>query len=98
VPFSEKRNPQLNTPIVFYHYTPGSPYLSGTTGANFGSSLTGYNNANNFQLGSNHPGIEMTGIKKTKWSDGFFRYTLDAVWNNPSSTTSPVGTLVNPAT
>ncbi len=93
VPFSEKRSPTLNTPFVMYHYVPGAVYTSGTL--NTGTSTIfnpGYLNPNQFGIGDNQPGIELTGIKKTKATEGFFRYTLDALFVNPS-TSSPLGPL-----
>ncbi len=94
VPFSEKRSPTVNTRFVMYHYVPGMPYTSGTlnTTSNFSTVNPGYLNPNQFGLGDNQPGIELTGIKKTKWSNGFFRYALDAVYTSPS-TSSPLGPL-----
>ena len=91
VPFSEKRSPTLNTSFVMYHYVPGVPYTSGTVTA--GSSFPingGYLNPNQFGIGDNQPGIELTGLTKTKATGGFFRYTLDALFTNPS-TSSPLG-------
>lgn len=82
VPFSEKRSPTLNTSIVMYHYLPGAAYTSGTM---IPPTLAGYGSANNFGIGNNQPGIELTGIKKTNWSKGFFRYTLDGLFTNPST-------------
>jgi hypothetical protein len=93
VPFSEKRSPTLNTNIVMYHYVPGAVFTSGTLNTGTSGILNGgYLNPNQFGIGDNQPGIELTGIKKTKATGGFFRYTLDAVFTNPS-TSSPLGPL-----
>jgi hypothetical protein len=91
VPFSEKRSPSLNTSYAMYHYVPGVAYTSGTLkpGGTFPIN-GGYLNPNQFGLGDNQPGIELTGITKTKATGGFFRYTLDALFTNPS-TSSPLG-------
>lgn len=98
VPFSEKRSPTLNTPFAMYHYVPGLPYTSGTLNvtSNFTTINPGYLNPNTFGIGDNQPGIELTGIKKTNWSKGFFRYTLDALFTNPS-TSSPLGPQGGPS-
>jgi hypothetical protein len=93
VPFSEKRSPTLNTSFAMYHYVPGSVYTSGTLNTNSSTILNGgYLNPNQFGIGDNQPGIELTGIKKTPATGGFFRYTLDGVFTNPS-TSSPLGPL-----
>lgn len=93
VPFSEKRSPTLNTPFVMYHYVPGAIFTSGTLNTGTSSIFNpGYLNPNQFGIGDNQPGIELSGIKKTKATGGFFRYTLDALFTNPS-TSSPLGPL-----
>ena len=93
VPFSEKRSPSLNTQFAMYHYVPGVPYLSGTLKPGGSFPLNGgYLNPNQFGIGDNQPGIELSGLKKTKATGGFFRYTLDALFTNPS-TSSPLGFL-----
>lgn len=86
VPFSQDRSPTLNTPIVGYFYVPGVPYLSGTLNTNGASFINGgYLNPNTFGIGDSQPGIELTGIKKTAWSNGYFRYALDGIFSNPST-------------
>jgi hypothetical protein len=69
VPFSEKRSPTLNTTFVMYHYMPGVPYTA-TIG---GTSTSSYLNPNTFAIGENQPGAELTGIKKTSLTNGYFR-------------------------
>jgi hypothetical protein len=81
VPFSEKRSPTLNTPFVLYHYLPGTPYTA-TIG---GTSTSSYLNSNTFALGDNSPGIELAGITKTSFTDGFFRYSLAGLSTNAFS-------------
>ena len=97
VPFSEKRSPTLNTQIAMYHYMAGTPYTQGISG----TSTSMYNNPNSFGLGDNQPGFELTGIKSTPITKGFFRYSLAALATNtfsgtlsgcPSSVTAAGGT------
>ena len=81
VPFSEKRSPTLNTPFVMYHYLPGTPYTATISG----TSTSSYLNPNSFAVGENQPGAEVTGIKKTAATDGYFRYSLAALTTNAFS-------------
>jgi hypothetical protein len=81
VPFSEKRSPTLNTTFVMYHYMPGVPYTA-TIG---GTSTSSYLNPNTFAIGENQPGAELTGIKKTSLTNGYFRYALTALATNSFS-------------
>jgi hypothetical protein len=81
VPFSEKRSPTLNTQFVAYHYLPGTPYTSTISG----TSTSTYLNPNSFAIGENQPGAEVTGIKKTSLTDGYFRYSLAALTTNTFS-------------
>ncbi|GIW55718.1 MAG: hypothetical protein KatS3mg082_2122 [Nitrospiraceae bacterium] len=81
VPFSEKRSPTLNSNIVMYHYMPGTPYTATISG----TSTSSYANPNTFAIGENQPGIELTGIKKTSFTNGFFRYSLSALSTNTFS-------------
>lgn len=81
VPFSEKRSPTLNTPFVMYHYLPGTPYTSTISG----TSTSSYLNPNSFAIGENSPGLELTGIKKTSATGGYFRYSLAALSTNAFS-------------
>jgi hypothetical protein len=90
VPFSEKRSPTLNTPFVMYHYTPGTPYTATlglpTTGTGpLVTATNSYGNANAFGLGDNQPGIELTGIKRTDVTGGYFRYSLAGLTTNGGS-------------
>ena len=78
VPFSEKRSPTLNTPMVMYHYIPGTPYTATISG----TSTSSYLNPNTFQIGENSPGVEMAGITKTAATDGYFRYSLAGLSTN----------------
>ncbi|MBI3806917.1 MAG: hypothetical protein HY281_05295 [Nitrospirae bacterium] len=80
-PFSEKRSPTLNSNIVMYHYMPGTPYTA-TIG---GTSTSSYLNPNTFAMGENSPGAEVTGLKKTSFTKGFFRYSLAALSTNAFS-------------
>ncbi|MBI3355959.1 MAG: hypothetical protein HY038_04165 [Nitrospirae bacterium] len=81
VPFSEKRSPTLNTPFVMYHYLPGTPYTATISG----TSTSSYLNPNSFAIGENQPGAEVTGIKKTSATSGYFRYSLAALTTNAFS-------------
>ena len=81
VPFSEKRSPTLNSQFVMYHYLPGTPYTA-TIG---GTSTSSYLNPNSFAIGENQPGAEVTGIKKTSATEGYFRYSLAALSTNTFS-------------
>ena len=81
VPFSEKRSPTLNTPFVLYHYLPGTPYTTAISG----TSTSSYLNPNAFAIGENQPGLELTGIKKTPATEGYFRYSLAALTTNSFS-------------
>ncbi len=81
VPFSEKRSPSLNTPMVMYHYMAGTPYTATISG----TSTSSYANPNSFGLGDNQPGFELTGIKKTNFTNGYFRYSLSALATNTFS-------------
>lgn len=83
VPFSEKRSPTLNTPFVMYHYMPGTPYTGSISLAS--TSTRTYSNPNTFALGDNSPGIELAGITKTSFTDGFFRYSLAGLSTNTFS-------------
>ena len=81
VPFSEKRSPTLNSRFVMYHYLPGTPYTSTISG----TSTSSYRNPNSFAIGENQPGGELSGIKKTSVTDGYFRYSLAALTTNTFS-------------
>lgn len=61
-----------------YHYMPGTPYTA-TIG---GTSTSSYLNPNTFAIGENQPGAELSGIKKTAGTDGYFRYSLSALATN----------------
>lgn len=80
-PFSEKRSPTLNSNIVMYHYMPGTPYTATISG----TSTSSYLNPNTFAMGENSPGAEITGLKKTSFTDGFFRYSFAALSTNSFS-------------
>ena len=81
LPFSEKRSPTLNTTFAMYHYMPGTPYTA-TIG---GTSTSSYLNPNTFAIGENQPGAELSGIKKTSMTDGYFRYSFSALATNTFS-------------
>src|SRR3989449_1593916 len=89
LPFSEKRAPTLNTVYVMYHYTPRTPYAATigfpTVPPATSSPLNGFGNANPFALGDNQPGIELTGIKRTDVTGGYFRYSLAGLTTNGGS-------------
>jgi hypothetical protein len=80
LPFSEKRSPTLDTPFVMYHYVAGTPYETVLANPGLAPSQT-YANPNDFGLGDNHPGLEVSGFKKTP-GGGFFRYSLNALSNS----------------
>jgi hypothetical protein len=84
VPFSEKRSPTLNTSFVMYHYVAGTPWVQTTlAGLNAtGGTTATYINPNQFMLGANQPGIELSGIKKTEATGGYFRYSLAGLTTN----------------
>jgi hypothetical protein len=91
LPFSEKRSPTLNTPFVMYHYTPGSPYAATISfPAGFGVS-GGTPSANLFGLGDNQPGAELTGIKRTDLTGGYFRYSAAVLTTNGGSFSDATG-------
>lgn len=80
VPFSERRSPTLNTPMVMYHYQAGTPYtavLSNLTASRYNA----YANPNDFAIGENQPGAELGGIAPTP-GHGYFRYALSALSNS----------------
>jgi hypothetical protein len=86
LPASEKRSPTLNTSFVMYHYMPGVPYVTSLDNpcASAGTCVgptAGYSNANNFELGENQSGLELTGIKEVS-NGSFFRYSLNALSNS----------------
>lgn len=82
LPFSSFRNPtQLNTPILAYVYQAGTPYTSANFPANSNIS-GGYNNGSLNNLGRGANGIEVAGIKPTDFTNGFFRYSLNAFSNS----------------
>jgi len=74
LPFSEKRSPTLNTSFLVYHYIAGTPFIGG--------GALGIVNPNDFGLGDNHPGAELAGIKPTALTNGYFRYSLNAISNS----------------
>jgi hypothetical protein len=78
LPFSEKRSPTLNTPFLAYHYNAGTPMIGG--------GLAGIANPNDFGLGDNHGGIELAGIAPTSLTNGYFRYSLNAISNSDVNT------------
>jgi hypothetical protein len=86
VPFSEKRDPMgINQQIVMYHYTAGTPWVQSAvlSGLNITPTNTAnYINPNQFALGANQPGIELTGIKRTDATGGYFRYSLAGLTTN----------------
>jgi hypothetical protein len=76
IPASEHRSPTLNTPFVMYHYQAGAPFLS----AGLADNSFAFGNPNNFSIGDNQPGLEISGIKDTP-GGGYFRYSLNALSN-----------------
>lgn len=89
LPFSEKRSPTLNTSFVMYHYVAGTPWVQTTLaglntcpGPGAAANCATYINPNQFMLGANQPGIELTGIKKTEATGGYFRYSLAGLTTN----------------
>jgi hypothetical protein len=47
-----------------------------------GGNTANYVNPNQFALGANQPGIELTGIKRTDVTGGYFRYSLTGITTN----------------
>jgi len=89
LPASEKRSPTLNTPFVMYHYVAGTPYT--TVLGNPGLLLNQtYVNPNDFAIGENHSGVEVSGITQTA-GDGVFRYSLNALSNSDLNTSGSGG-------
>jgi hypothetical protein len=83
LPFSAFRNPtQLNTPIVIYNYQAGSAYASANFPNNNRVNATAYSNNTLSSLQRGQPGIEVAGIKETKATHGYFRYSLNAFSNS----------------
>jgi hypothetical protein len=81
VPFSEKRSPTLNTTFLVYHHNAGVPVLRDVVG-----SVAGIANPNDFGLGDNHMGAELAGIAPTALTNGYFRYSLNAISNSDVNT------------
>jgi hypothetical protein len=77
VPFSEARSPTLNTPFVMYHYQAGTPWTTVLSGL----ATTSYKNPNDFAIGENQLGAELSGIASTP-AEGYFRYALSAMSNS----------------
>jgi hypothetical protein len=90
LPASEHRSPTLNTAFVMYHYVAGTPYLS----AGLADNPFLYVNPNNFGIGDNQPGLELSGIKSTP-GGGYFRYSLNALSNSDITGTTAGGRGVN---
>jgi len=88
LPFSAFRNPtQFNTPIVMYNYRAGAPYASANFPANNRVS-NGYGDATMSSLQQGLNGAELAGIKPTSFTNGYFRYSLNAFRPpGPSATT-----------
>ncbi len=84
LPASEKRSPTLNTPFVIYHYMAGTPYVTSLDNPGLLPTQT-YANPNDFGLGENHPGLELSGIRTTP-GEGMFRYSLNALSNSDLNT------------
>ena len=93
-PFSEHRSPTLNTPFVIYHYVAGTPYTTSLGNPGLVTVPTtvssccpaqAYLNPNDFQLGENHPELELFGIKQTP-GGGYLRYSLHGVSNSDLNT------------
>jgi len=76
LPFSEKRSPTLNTTFLAYHYVAGVPFIGG--------GLAGLTNPNNFGLGDNQSGAELSGIQDAL--GGYTRYSLNAISNSNINT------------
>ena len=92
LPFSEKRSPTLNTPFVAYHYVAGTPFVGGGFGGFTATSLSGSTlSANDFGLGDNHAGAELAGIAPTAFTNGYFRYSLNAISNSDVNTDATGG-------
>ena len=77
IPFSEHRSPTLNTPYVMYHYQTGTPYETILNGL---PNKQGYSNPNDYALGDNQSGAELSGIVPT--GKGNFRYAAEAFSNS----------------
>lgn len=94
LPFSSHRSPTLNTPFLVGFYEPGRPASLNGTGIGFDSGRNGQVSAlagaqlpglpftaNDFHLGENRAGAELSGITPTP-GDGYFRYSLNAISNS----------------
>ncbi len=80
LPFSIKRSPTLNSTMLIYDYTAGMPFINTFFGfAN--PPGVGITNPNNFALSANHFGGELAGIAPTSLTNGYFRYSLNALSN-----------------
>jgi hypothetical protein len=79
-PFDEPRSPTLNTIIAMYHYRPGSPFTV-TLG---GTPTRSYPNPDSFGMGifGEQGGVELSGIKRTDVTGGYFRYALTGFTTN----------------
>jgi len=74
IPFSEHRSPTIGTPFVMYHYQPGIPYTTSLSGL----AVQTYNNPDDYALGGNQPGIQLSGMQDTPGA-GTFRYALSGL-------------------
>lgn len=77
VPFSEARNPTIDTPIVMYAYQAGTPWTTVLSGL----ATRSYPNPNDLNLGDKQPGVELFGITPTP-GKGYFRYALTGISNS----------------
>lgn len=80
LPASEHRSPTLNTPFVIYHYMAGTPYTTALGNPGLLATQT-YINPNDFELGENVPGVELSGVKETP-GGGYVRYSANAFSNS----------------
>jgi hypothetical protein len=63
--------------------------LSGLNATSTGVATASYLNPDQFALGANQPGIELTGIKRTDATGGYFRYSLAGLTTNLNTCGGP---------
>jgi len=73
LPFSIHRTPTINSTQLIYNYMAGVPLIGG--------GATGTTNANNFAFADPQFDAELAGIAPTSLTNGYFRYSLNALTN-----------------
>ena len=80
LPFSIHRTPTINSNMLIYTYEAGHPFINDFFGfAN--PTGVGYANANDFAFADPQFDAELAGIAPTSLTNGYFRYSLNALTN-----------------